>query len=225
MNNRIYSALSELRDRLPRLDDALIVGTPRRWNERDLTPAERDRQDAQALQDRAAKEWNARLGRTALGASRAPLSLSVLDASIAINAGVNAVERAACEWLGITPLLDATTHERITRILGLIVRIEALDELAAWVEDEAVRLNRHAGHAIGDVEPIHKIRARCPICDAMSLRALPEREQVVCVNALCRCTDETCACNAARSRRHCWPYAQWQWLAQVLDSDLQQSAS
>ena len=220
MADRTYTNLSELRDRLPRLDHALVLGTPRRWNERDWTPAERERQDAQARADKAAAEWNARLGLTALGASRAPLSVAVLDVIVAIDADITSMETSVCEWLDLTPLTGATGHQRITRIIGLLDRIESIGELAAWVDTEAARLNRQARAALGDAEPVHKLRARCPICDAMSLRAFPEREVVICVNDACRCTDDACRCNASRPRRHRWLYAEWPWLAQLLDQDL-----
>lgn len=228
MQNRddiTYTALSELRDRLPRLDDALAGGTPRRWNEREMTDAERERQDARAFQERAAKEWNARRGLTALGDGRAPLSLAVLDATTEVNAGIAEIERAACEWLGLTPLAGATPRERVTRIVGLLGRIEAIDELAQWVEEEAKRLNRAARGALGDTEPVHRIKARCPVCDALSLRAFPERELVICVNGACICDDDGCACSGDRPRRHTWPSSQWTWLAQVLGDDLEQSAA
>lgn len=223
-DDRIYANLNELRDRLPRLDHALILGTPRRWNQRDWTPDERERQDAHARADKDAAEWNARLGITALGASRAPLSVSVLDVMVVINAGITGMETTVCEWLGITPLAGATGHQRITRLVGLLGRIEALDDLAAWIDTEAAKLNRQARSALGDVEPVHRIRARCPICDAMSLRAFPERELVTCVNDDCRCTDEACPCNAARPRRHRWVYGEWPWLAQILDRDLEDAS-
>ncbi len=89
-----YEALAELRDALPRLGDALVPGTPRRWNERDLTPAQRVRRDAQAVADRAAKDWNARVGITAPGAGRAPLNLAVLNTVIHVEQGVAELEAA-----------------------------------------------------------------------------------------------------------------------------------
>lgn len=223
--DHVYANLAELRDRLPRLDHALALGTPRRWSQRDLTPTQRERQDAQARLDKAARDWNARHGISALGASRAPLSVAVLDAKAAIAAGVTTTEDAVCEWLGLTPLAGATTRERITRIISLLARIEALDELATWVDAEAARLNRQARAVLGDSEPVHRLDARCPVCDARSLRAFPEREVVICVNDDCACTDDACPCNAARPRRHRWAYAQWPWLAQLLDRDLEAAAS
>lgn len=221
LGDHIYASLNELRGRLPLLDEALAGGTPRRWTERDLTDAQRERLDAQAFQDRAARAWNTRHGRTtALGDSRAPLALNVLDTVTAIGSGVIAIEKATCEWLGITPLVDAGTGQRITRIIGLIRRIEALEELAIYVDAESARLNRWAGSAIGDTEPVHKIKARCPICDAKSLRAFPHRELVICVNANCVCDQQDCRCTADRPLRHRWPYDQWPWLAQVLNEEL-----
>jgi hypothetical protein len=225
MADRTYTNLAELRERLPRLDSALPGGTPRRWSQRDLTPAERERHDVQARLDKAARDWNARHGIGAIGASRAPLSVAVLDAKTAINKGIAAIEATVCEWLGLTPLAGATTRERITRIIGLLARIEALDELAAWVDAEAAHLNRQARSVLGDSEPVHRINARCPICDALSLRAFPEREVVICVNDDCRCADDDCRCHADRPRRHRWVYAEWPWLAQLLDRELENAAS
>lgn len=225
MADRIYDNLAELRNRLPRLDSALPGGTPRRWSQRDLTPAERERQDIQARLDKEARDWNARHGIGAIGASRAPLSVAVLDATAVITAGIKTIEATVCEWLGLTPLAGATPHDRITRLVGLLGRIETLDELAVWVDAEAARLNRQARGVLGDSEPVHRLDARCPICDAVSLRAFPEREVVICVNDGCVCTDEACGCNAPRPRRHRWHYAQWPWLAQLLDRELENAAS
>lgn len=219
-DDRIYVSLSELRDRVPRLDDALAGGTRRRWNERDLTDEQRDRMDTLAREERAAKEWNAVRGFSALGDGRAPLDIAVLDAIAGLTAGVTALEKTVCDWLALTPLAGATPQERITRIIGLLARIETTDDLAAQVDTEAARLNRWARRALGDAEPVHKIRARCPICDAMSLRSFPERETILCVNDNCRCDDQSCGCNRDRPRRHRWPYEQWGWLARVLDDDL-----
>lgn len=217
LTEKIYGSLGQLRDQLPRLDEALIPGTPRRWTERDLTDTERARQNAAAAEDREAK---ARHGFTALSNARAPLRVDVLDTITTIAAGITAVEIDVCEALGLTPLAGATPHQRLTRLASLVNRIGDDDDLAVMVADETGRLQRHARRALGDSEPVYKIRARCPICDAMSLRSFVERELVICCNDDCRCADPDCACNADRPRRHRWVFADWAWLAQVLSQDL-----
>ncbi|MEV7969016.1 hypothetical protein AB0O34_23940 [Sphaerisporangium sp. NPDC088356] len=78
--------------------------------------------------------------------------------------------------------------------------------------------------ALGDTEPVHRLDARCPICDARSLRALPDRELVVCVNGSCQCGDDECGCHYERPRRHQWDYDEWPWLAHVLGAGLEASA-
>lgn len=221
----LYATLAELRDHLPRLRAAMVPGTAHRWVERDLSAAQRERQDAQALQERAAKELNARRGFTALGDAPAPLDLSALDTLIAIEAGLIAIEAAVVGWLGMTARPDDTARQRITRLIGLIDRITAIEELSEWVEDEAARLHRHARRALGDSEPVHKIRARCPICNALSLRSFTERELVVCCNDQCQCDDQGCGCKKDRPRRHRWNRLEWPWLAQVLDDELREQAS
>ncbi|MEV4672183.1 hypothetical protein AB0K34_11075 [Actinomadura sp. NPDC049382] len=218
----IYSALSELRDRIPRLNVALAGGTPRRWTQRDLTPDERRRRSYQDREDRRAKDANARLGFYGVGDSRAPINLSALDALDAIRKGVPEIEGAVCEWLGLTPLAGASPGQRITRVIGLLRRVETLPELAAYVHTEATRLNRWARSALGEAETVHRLTARCPICGAVSLRVFLEREIVACVNDVCICDDPDCGCDPQpprRPRRHRWPRKQWEILAQILDHD------
>lgn len=218
-----YATLAELRNRLGQLADALEPGTPRRWGQRDLTPAEREKLDYHAMHDRAAKEWGTKRGLVAVGETRAPVRIDVLEAIVHVETGVYEVERCVCEWLGITPLVEVTTAERITRVIGLLDRVAQLDDLAAWVDVEAARLARVARAAVGDTEPVHRLDGRCPVCDAKSLRAFPEREQVVCVNEACRCSDEGCRCHADPPRRHRWLYEEWGWLAQILADDLEEA--
>jgi hypothetical protein len=217
---RTYEALASLRDALPRLDAALVPGTPRRWSQRDLTDDQRDRMDALARAERADKTGNAARGITALGDGRAPLDLRVLDVLADITVAVAELEDAACDKLGLTPVTGATTTERIGRLVGLLDRIAAHPDLAEHVEAEAVRLDRAASRALGDAEPVHRLDARCPICDSKSLRALPERELVLCISTACVCDREDCPCHRPRPVRHRWPYSQWPWLAQVLAEDL-----
>lgn len=210
----MYEALSELRSRLPLLRESLIPGTPRRWSQLDLSPealmhrAELDRQE------RDERAQNIALGIAVLGSSPAPLRLEVLDTEAVISEGVSVLEVTVCQWLGITPLASATPADVITRLVGLLDRIAALDELADYVLDEARRLNRRAAAALGDTEPVNRIDGRCPVCRAKSLRAFPEREVVACANSGCRCGDEACPC--ADGRRHVWAFDRWADLAELL---------
>ncbi|MFD8531516.1 hypothetical protein ACFV0L_29260 [Streptosporangium canum] len=219
--SRVYEHLAALRGQIPALRLALIPGTARRWAQRDLTPIQRHRMDMLARAEREAKTLNLSQGIKSLGSGRAPLNLDVLAALADIEACVVDLEAAICERLGTTPLAGATTAERISRFVGLLDRIAAHEVLAEHVEAEAVRLHRQASRALGDTEPVRRLDARCPICGARSLRALPDREVVVCVNTVCRCADDDCPCNATTSRRHCWPYAEWGWLAEILDDELE----
>ena len=215
-----YDVLAGLRAALPDLDEALIPGTPRRWAERDLTPEQRARQDALAVAERESKAANLARGIKALGDGKAPLRLDVLDTTADIAAGVVELEDAVCESLDITPLVGATTAERISRIIGLLDRIALHEDLAEHVHTEAGRLHRSAARALGDSEIVRKLNARCHVCDARSLRAFMDREIIVCISDACQCDDEECGCHDDPPRRHRWPFTQWPWLAEILAEDI-----
>lgn len=211
-----YERLNSLRASLPLLDEALHVGTPRRWSERDLTAEQRVRQDALAVLERHAKEVNAAKGIKTLGNSKAPLRIDVLDARRDIATALAELEDAVTERLGITSLIGVTMATRIGRLVGLLDRVALHPDLADHVHAEAVQLAHAAARGIGDVEAVHRMNARCPHCDSRSMRALPERELVSCVNDSCRCDDDECQCHSATPRRHRWPYSQWPNLAELL---------
>ncbi|MEO3856192.1 hypothetical protein [Acrocarpospora sp. B8E8] len=215
----VYDALTALRGALPLLPEALIPGTPRRWSQHELTEEQRDRMDALARVEREAKMENLSRGIKALGDGKAPLRLDVLVTTGEIHAGVADLEDAACDQLQITPLAGASTEQRIARVIGLLDRVAAWPDLADHVTDEAVRLRRLAGRAIGDNEAILRIDARCSICDARSLRAFPDRGVVVCVNKACRCAYEDCPCWWDPPRNHRWPEEQWVALALAIGAD------
>lgn len=218
--DRTYQHLAALRDALPDLDDAMVPGTPRRWAEHDLTPDQRTRQDARAIAERHDKTVNLAAGIKALGDGQAPLRLDILDTRTHITAAVAELEDAVCDTLGLTPLAGADTTQRISRLVGLLDRIAHHPDLADHVHTEAARLHHRATRALGDSEIVRRLNARCHLCDARSLRAFPERELVVCVNATCRCPDETCGCHNDPPRRHRWPFTTWPWLAQILAEDI-----
>ncbi len=222
--DRTHAALAELRDALPLLDEALLPGTPRRWSQRELTGDQRARMDALARAERETKHTNLARGLKALGDGRAPLPLDVLDTITGITTSPTELEEAVCERLGLTPRAGASTDQRLADLQVLLGRIAEHDDLADHVTDEAHRMRRQARRALGDTEPVHRLTARCPICDALSLRALPEREVIVCANTECRCATEDCPCNADRPRRHQWPYDQWPWLAQILTNPLEHAS-
>lgn len=226
---RAKENLSKLREDLPALRAALPAlecnwpGTPPKWNQRELSDDARARADALARIERDTKAENLTRGITAFGDGRAPLRIHILDALDAIAAGITELEAAICDRLGLTPLSAETIGHRITRIIGLLDRVAADQDLADHMYNELARLTRVASRALGDVEPVNPIDARCPICDALSLRAFPEREVVVCVNAGCRCGSEGCSCQATPSRRHRWYWGEWPWLAEVLSDELRDS--
>jgi len=220
VSQRTYDHLAALRDALQHFDDALLPGTPRRWAERDLTPEQRDRMNRRAVEEREAKRVNLARGLKALGDGKAPLRLEVLDAAADITASIADLEDAVCDRLGLTPLQQATTNERIRRIVDMLDRIDLHEDLAEHVHTEALRLRRLAASAIGDVEVVRKLRFRCHICDAASMRAFPERELVICVNTACQCNDDDCPCQWERPQRHSWPFEQWPWLAELLSEDI-----
>lgn len=220
MSQRTYDHFAALRDALQHFDTALLPGTPRRWAERDLTPQQRARMDARAVEEREAKRVNLSNGLKALGDGKAPLRLEVLDAAADITAAVAELEEAVCDRLGLTPLEHPTTTDRIRRLVDLLDRVDLHEDLADHVHGEALRLRRLASSTIGDAEVVRKLKFRCHICDATSMRAFPERELIICVNPECQCDALDCPCQWDRPQRHRWPFDQWPWLASLLDEGI-----
>ncbi len=216
--DRAYSELDSLRVGLGLLPEAMHIGTPRRWIERDLSQAQLDRQGQEHKADRIERIENAAKGIKPAGNSKAPLRLEVLDALVDIEESVKELEAAVCDRLGLTPLESADTEERINRLIKLLNRIDEDEDLAKHFMRESARLNRTARSAIGDSEPVYKIKARCIICDSLSLRAFTERNIVMCVNSYCRCDDEECPCHNDRPAKHSWPYELWESLSKALDA-------
>ncbi|MGI5293295.1 hypothetical protein ACQEVF_59660 [Nonomuraea polychroma] len=140
------------------------------------------------------------------GDGKAPLVLSVLDSERHILTMIKRLEVQACYWLGLTALEGAEPAQRIGRLIGLLGRLDVHEPWIEYVAAESGRLARRAARAMGDVEPITRFTARCPLCRARSLRALPERELVVCANGGCveACAMPSCVCLSAG--RHIWRY-------------------
>lgn len=211
----MYEHLAAIRAYLPELGRALVPSGQRRrhWNQRDLSPERAAAMDAQFLAEREAKERNLRQGLKALGTAPAPLDLSVFDARVHIIMSVAELEEAVCDRLGLTGLSPGNPGEQLTRLIGLLDRINLLDDLADHVHGEASRLRQTARVALGEAEPVIRLTARCLHCGSLSLRAYPERFTVACVDPTCRCGDEDCPCSREKPQRHVWPYERWPWLA------------
>ncbi|GIH27629.1 hypothetical protein Aph01nite_59390 [Acrocarpospora phusangensis] len=221
---KTYSRLDSLRSQVPLLPDAMIPGTPRRWVERDLSASELARQAVEVREDRVDRVENSAKGLKPTGNSKAPLNLGVLDAQVDITVSIRELEEAVCDRLGITPLAGASAIDRITRIIALLSRIAVDDELAEHVLAEGTRLERRARQALGDDEPVYKIKGRCPVCDSVSLRAFPDRQVVVCVNSQCVCDDLMCLCHATKPIRHRWIHDQWDVLNNEISAEERNAA-
>ncbi|MGA4545069.1 hypothetical protein ACPA54_34280 [Uniformispora flossi] len=222
---RARRAIDSLLRQFPELHEELAAG-PRRQ-----PPAAPDpsadalaRRAAEAAEDRAAALWNAQHDRTPSGGHAAPLNLAALDADIDITASIAELEEAVHDRLGYPapPAGDVTT--RLIRILRLLDVVERDADLAEHVQSELRRMARRCARALGDTEPIRRIRPRCPLCDSVSLRAFAARHIVLCVNPGCRCDDETCACHVAPGARHRWERGEWAELALLVGCAVEELA-
>lgn len=204
--DRAYVALSDLRERLPHLHAALVPGTPRRSSGAGIGARMRSRLDELVRAERAERVDLAARGIKVSGDGRTPLVLSVLDTERHILTSITRLEAQSCEWLGLTPLASVDPARRIGRVIGMLT---ALDRHQPWIEyvaAEAGRLSRRTARAMGEVEPITRFSSRCPICRARSLRALPERELVVCANGGCIAVCLRSACVHLTAGRHVWSF-------------------
>lgn len=204
--DRAYESLSDLRERLPHLHAALVPGTPRRPSGAGLGARVLARMDELVRAERAERVDLAARGIKVSGEGKAPISLSVLDSERYILTMIKRLEVQACWWLGLTPLAGAEPAARIGRLIGLLGRLEAHQPWIEHVAAESGRLARRAARAMGDDEPVTRFTGRCPLCKARSLRALPERELIFCVNGGClqSCAAPQCVC--LTSGRHVWTY-------------------
>lgn len=180
-------------DRLPR-----PTGAP--------TPAAIERRAAQARAER----WDARAlsarGLAPLGGAPAPLDVALLDTIRDIELALVELAEAAADRVA-PDLAPPAPEKAVRRLLDLLGAAATDADLLDHVAAEARRLDQSAGAALGDTEPLVRLSIRCPVCGALSLRLLEDREQVLCVNAGCQCSDWLCGCD--EGRRHVWGRAEW----------------
>jgi hypothetical protein len=131
------------------------------------------RMDELVRAERAERADLAARGIKVSGEGKAPLVLSVLDSERYILTMITRLEAQACAWLGLTPLAGAVPTARIGRLIDVLGRLEVHQPWIEHVADEAGRLARRAARAMGDVEPVTRFTARCPICRARSLTGWP----------------------------------------------------
>lgn len=217
-SEKLYQELAALRTQLPSLVTALHLGTPPRWHAKELTDAQLRAQDELARAEKADKILTLKKGLKIQGSSKAPLNISVLDVDIMVKQTVAELEEAVCERLGNTPEFGSDTATKLTRIIGFIDAIMRHGSLADHVLAEVVRVRRMASKVLGEDEPVIRLKGRCPICDAVSLRAFMDRDVIACLNRECRCDDEGCQCHLENPRRHMWLFEQWTELNDFLDS-------
>ncbi|MFZ3569620.1 hypothetical protein ACOKM5_21670 [Streptomyces sp. BH097] len=119
---------------------------------------------------------------------RAPLRLYVSDTLRDVTDGVVELEEAVHERLALRPTRPspAPVPVRLRRLAELLDQVAAVPDLYAHVTSEARRMAGRCARATGDPEQLVRIPGRCPACDSVSLRALPERAVVMCVNPACR---------------------------------------
>jgi hypothetical protein len=116
----------------------------------------------------------------------APVRLFISDTLRDVTDGVVELEEAVRERLGLRPAWPAPVPVRLRRIASLFDRFAQLPDLAAHVASESRRMAERCGRALGEPEQLVRIAGRCPACDSVSLRALPERAVVMCINPACR---------------------------------------
>ncbi|MDT0610116.1 hypothetical protein [Streptomyces lancefieldiae] len=159
-------------------------------------------------------------GLTPSGPSTAPLRLHVSDAIRDITDGVVELDEAVHDRLRLPRPRRAQVAERLLRVAALLDRATGDTLLTEHIRDEVRRMARRCTRALGAAEPVVRIGGRCPWCDSVSLRALPARRAVLCVNPACRCADRDCDCRTDPAHRHAWSEGEWARLAAESGADL-----
>ncbi|MFB6751663.1 hypothetical protein ACFCX6_12060 [Streptomyces sp. NPDC056353] len=159
-------------------------------------------------------------GLTPSGPSTAPLRLHVSDAVRDITDGVVELDEAVHDRLRLPRPRRAQVAVRLLRVAALLGRAADDTLLMEHIRDEVRRMARRCTRALGAAEPVVRVSGRCPWCDSVSLRALPARRAVLCVNPACRCADQDCDCRTDPAYRHAWGVGEWARLAAESGADL-----
>jgi hypothetical protein len=267
---QIAATLEELTALWPRMEQALLPGTRRRWAEREQEVDDKGRPIPEPAETRCPDCGSVRLrlpdwksspdadetlhgkpycplgcdnAAGAPGYSRSPASDDALSVLVSVGTDLAWLEDSIRTTLGFTALDEQDELHEAHRHRNSMSRLSGRDPMqaAAWLRDalpalvehaemarhvdrELTRMTRTVRRSLGDIEPVHLIKAPCPICDCLSLRAFPERELIVCIHENCQCSDPDCGCtNSTRRFRHRWRRDQWSWLAQVLGVDLEET--
>ena len=148
----------------------------------------------------------------------APVRLWVSDDVHDITDRVVELEATVHDHLRLPPAPRGTVDVRLRRIAGLLDRVQDDPVLLQHVLDEAGTLALRCSSALGETEPVVRLRVRCPWCDSVSLRVLPARRTVLCINPACRCP----SCDRDPAHRHSWAEDEWAGLAERCDTTVQQ---
>ncbi|NYI05245.1 hypothetical protein [Allostreptomyces psammosilenae] len=204
----------------PRLVDELVPGRPSRSSAAPLGSAALARQAARARAERQDALLGERMGVTISGSHAAPVRLSVSDAIRDVTDGVIELEEAVCEKLRIRRPRRGTVPERLERIRAVLDRVADHPVLAEHVRDETRRMAGRCRRCLGETAALLRLDGRCPHCDSVSLRAVPEHELVLCANPGCRCAEADCPCRVEEAFRHAWGREEWPALAAGCGLDL-----
>jgi len=152
---------------------------------------------------------------------QAPVRIAVLDAIADIESGVIGLHQMLCERLGTGRPPETSLPDRLRHLSVLLLscgdRLLRQDpDLIEHAVHESARLAGRGARALDGREPVHRLPARCPVCRALSLRCLPDRGLVICVNAACRCDVPGCGCRRPAPRRHRWDTGEWGALAELV---------
>ncbi|WP_433699085.1 hypothetical protein [Nocardiopsis sp. CA-288880] len=215
--NQAYAALSDLRALLADMADTTHpIHRPTGWGPTLEQVADAGRLHAAERHDALVQLAR---GLKPLGASPAPGDLTVMQTRRDIDTDIADLEEAVRERVAPQMRPAATTNRRIGRIISLLPKIGAVDDLMTHVLAEACRLRARARWALGDSGEVRKLTARCPHCGAKSLRELTDRAVVTCSNIACRCMDPTCGCHdATAARHHQWHASQWHTITEGISA-------
>lgn len=214
--------LAQLARKLAELVAALRAGDRLPHPQQAPTPAQAAASAALAAQERWDVQLMAMRGLVPVGASPAPLDIPLLDLLRSIRLELAELAAAIADRVApdLTPPPPGRVIQRIGDLLPLTARVP---DLAEHAHAELRRLDRRAGAALGDVEPLVRIGSvRCPVCACLSLRLLEDRDQALCVNSGCRCPDLLCGCHDTPPRRHIWHRNDW--FALATDQEMEPAA-
>lgn len=207
----------------PNFMDSRLIGTPRPWKQPTISP------ERQAELDAEARDEKLEHGAFVLGESEAPLHLDVLDKAHTLARRIQDVALELSDQIGSN--LARHQYPDMVPLLWYINGHmgKAGNELWNKIRRETADVRAVIAGHFGSVYNGQRLKTECPWCckEQLFIRLIgPEHDTqpvVVCESGVCE--PEDADCGKSYRGNPCWPFYEWEWLANRLNYEDERKAS